>query len=182
MPSVLKRQATEERGLPPTLFQSTLAFGTGQARAGNTTHGVALVPVCLICPGMKDANQVTQQCMTMIHPATGWFKIVNIPNKRAVHGRDNFDNDLGWQGVLSAARQAMHLLVHTTNRAMPTHLVFGCITILNVAFEANWQYIKERQQQHILCDNKHAKLSVFCPYHEPCNAHTTCVWTQRHSQ
>ena len=28
-------------------------------------------------------NQVTLQCLTMIDPATGWFEIVQIPNKRA---------------------------------------------------------------------------------------------------
>ena len=39
--------------------------------------------------------------------------------------------------------------VHTTNQATPAQLVFGRDAILNVNFEANWQYIKDRKQRLI---------------------------------
>ena len=37
---------------------------------------------------------------------------------------------------------------------MPTQLVFGRDALLNVSFEADWQYIKERKQHRILQNNK----------------------------
>jgi NADH:ubiquinone oxidoreductase subunit len=66
--------------------------------------------------------------------------------------RDLPDN--GWTGILSAIRQAIRSTVHTTSRATPTQLVFGHDAILNVSFEANWQYIKERKQRLIVQNNK----------------------------
>ena len=65
----------------------------------------------------------------------------------------------GWTGVLSAVRQAMRSTVHTTTRATPTQLVFGRDAILNVSFEANWQYIKERKQKLITQNNKRENLT-----------------------
>lgn len=44
--------------------------------------------------------------------------------------------------------------MHTTTRATPTQLVFGRDALLNVSFEANWQYIKERKQKLIIQNNK----------------------------
>ena len=60
----------------------------------------------------------------------------------------------GWTGVLAAVRQAMRSTVHTTLRATPTQLVFGRDALLNVSFEADWQYIKERKQKLITQNNK----------------------------
>ncbi len=170
----------------------------------------------------------TLHCLTMIDPATGWFEIVDIPNKRAdyianileftwlsrypwpteirmdrgkefaaevsaalkeeygitkklittrnpqsnsiierihqvvgdmirtrgIRDKTDLDPDFQWQGVLSAVRQAVRSLVHTTTRATPTQLVFGRDALLNVSFEADWQYIKERKQHRILQNNK----------------------------
>ena len=74
---------------------------------------------------------------------------------RTIGIRDSRDlNDYGWTGVLSAVRQAMRSVVHTTMRATPTQLVFGRDAILNVSFEADWQYIKERKQKRILQNNR----------------------------
>ena len=179
-------------------------------------------------PFGKKENEVTLHCMTMIDPATGWFEIVEIPNKRAdyianileytwltrypwpteirmdrgrefagevaaalkteygiqrklittrnpqanaiverihqvvgdmlrtrdIRGKDTLDPEFGWTGVLSAVRQAVRSLVHTTTRATPTQLVFGRDALLNVSFVADWQYIKERKQHRILQNNK----------------------------
>ena len=43
----------------------------------------------------------------------------------------------------------MRSTVHSTLRAMPTQLVFGRDTLLNISFQADWQYIKERKQKLI---------------------------------
>jgi NADH:ubiquinone oxidoreductase subunit len=45
-------------------------------------------------------------------------------------------------------------LVHTTTLATPTQLVFGRDALLNVSFQADWDYIKERKQHCILQNNK----------------------------
>ena len=176
----------------------------------------------------KKGTLVTLHCMTMIDPATGWFDIVDIPNKRAdfianlleqhwltrypwpteicmdrgkefaaevskalrdeygferklittrnpqanaiierihqvvgdmictrdIRGKADLDDYFGWSGVLSAVRRAVNSLVHTTTRATPTQLVFGRDALLNISFEADWQYIKERKQNVIRQNDK----------------------------
>ena len=62
--------------------------------------------------------------------------------------------DFGFQGILSAVRRAVNSTVHTTLRATPTQLVFGRDALLNVSFQADWEYIKERKQKLILQNNK----------------------------
>jgi hypothetical protein len=69
--------------------------------------------------------------------------------------KDKRDLDDGsWGGVLSAVAFAMRATVHTTNQASPMQLVFGRDAILNVSFQADWQYIKERKQKLIVQNNK----------------------------
>ena len=64
------------------------------------------------------------------------------------------DPDYPWTGILSAVRRAMTATVHTTTRATPTQLVFGRDAFLNVSFNADWAYIKERKQKLIIQNNK----------------------------
>ena len=173
------------------------------------------------------SKEVTLRCLTMIDPATGWFDIVYVPDKRAdlianliemnwltrypwptevvmdrgsefaaevrellkneypikrklittrnpqansiverihqvVHNMvrtqaisdaDDLDPVFQFEGILSAVRAAVNSTVHTTNRATPMQLVFGRDAILNVSFEADWQYIKERKQRRIRQNN-----------------------------
>ena len=178
-------------------------------------------------------KEVVLHCLTMIDPATGWFEIVEVPNKQAdeiinlleitwltrypwptevvmdrgkefarevrdtligeygvirklittrnpqanamverahqvihnmvrsmqVRSVDDIDPTYGWSGILAALRQAMRSTVHTTTKATPTQLVFGRDAILNVSFEANWQYIKDRKQKLILQNNARENAS-----------------------
>ena len=176
-------------------------------------------------------NQTTLHAMTFIDPATGWFEIVEVKNKRAdfianlfeqtwlnkypwptevvmdrgkefmaevkemlheygitrkpittrnpqanamverahqtihnmirsqaITGMDSL-SDGEWTGVLTALGFAMRSTVHTTNRATASQLVFGRDAMLNVNFEANWQYIKERKQHLIRQNNKRENAS-----------------------
>jgi transposase InsO family protein len=59
-----------------------------------------------------------------------------------------------WSGVLAAVGFAMRATVHTTTRATPMELVFGRDAILNIQFQANWQYIKERRERMIIQNNQ----------------------------
>ena len=61
---------------------------------------------------------------------------------------------LKWDGILAAVAFAMRATVHTTNRATATQLVFGRDAMLNVSFEADWQYIKARKQKLIRQNNQ----------------------------
>jgi hypothetical protein len=73
---------------------------------------------------------------------------------RNITGIHDLDATFKWKGVLGAVQRAVNSLVHTTTRATPTQLVFGRDALLNVSFEADWQYIKERKQNLILQNNK----------------------------
>ena len=73
---------------------------------------------------------------------------------RGITGLKDLDKDDPWTGILSAVRHAVRCLVHTTTRATPTQLVFGRDALLNISFEADWQYIKERKQHRILQNNQ----------------------------
>ena len=78
----------------------------------------------------------------------------NMVRTRGVTGLNDLDPDFGWKGILAAVRQAVRSLVHTTTQATPTQLVFGRDALLNISFEADWQYIKERKQKLIVQNNK----------------------------
>ena len=71
-----------------------------------------------------------------------------------IQQKDDLDPRWGFEGILSAVRRGVNVTVHTTLRATPTQLVFGRDAMLNVTFEADWQYIKERKQKRILQNNK----------------------------
>ena len=59
-----------------------------------------------------------------------------------------------WEGVLSAVGFAVRATVHTTMRATPMQLVFGRDAILNIGFQADWEYIKDRRTKVILQNNR----------------------------
>ena len=73
---------------------------------------------------------------------------------RNIKGKHDLDDLFGFQGVLAAVRDAVRSIAHTTTLATPTQLVFGRDAFLNISFEADWQYIKERKQHWIVQNNK----------------------------
>ena len=98
----------------------------------------------LITTRNPQANAMIERAHQVIH---------NMIRSLEIQGAKDLD-DYGWDGVLAAVRQAMRSTVHTTNRATPTQLVFGRDALLNVSFEANWQYLKDQKQKRILHNNK----------------------------
>ena len=71
----------------------------------------------------------------------------NIQSKEDLEGGD-------WTGLLNAVHFAMRATLHTTRRATPMQLVYGRDAIHNIRFEADWQYIKARQQRIIRQNNE----------------------------
>ena len=59
-----------------------------------------------------------------------------------------------WDGILAAIGFAVRTTYHTTTQASPAQLVFGRDPIFNIAFEANWQHIRQRKQKEIARNNK----------------------------
>jgi hypothetical protein len=96
------------------------------------------------------ANSIVER----VHQVVG-----NMIRTRAIKGKADLleqalDPNRPWDGVLSAVRHAVNATVHATSRATPTQLVFGRDALLNVSFEADWQYVKDRKQQRILHNNR----------------------------
>ena len=73
----------------------------------------------------------------------------NMVRSLKIHGKQDLDPDFRWTGILSAVRQAVIGTVHTTNKATPSQLVFNCDAILNINFQANWEYLKLQKQKQI---------------------------------
>ena len=78
----------------------------------------------------------------------------NMLRSAQIKSKKDLDETFGWDGILASIRRAANSTVHTTSRATPTQLVFGRDAMLNVSFEADWQFIKERKQKLILQNNK----------------------------
>lgn len=104
-------------------------------------YGITKKPITTRNP---QANAIVERAHKTIH---NLIASKQIKDKRSLTGGD-------WKGILSAVRFAMRATVHTTTQATPMQLVYGRDAILNVSFEADWQYIKQRKQHRILQNNK----------------------------
>ena len=108
---------------------------------------------------LKDEYGITRKVITTRNPqANGIVERVHkaVHNMLRVTGiQDSGDLDeFGWQGVLSAVRRAVNSTVHTTLDATPTQLVFQRDAVLNVSFQADWEYIKDNKQKRIIQNNE----------------------------
>ena len=99
----------------------------------------------LITTRNPQANAILERVHKSIH---------NMLRTMELNDSGDLDPDFGWTGILSAVRRAVVSTVHTTLRATPTQLVFGRDAMLNISFQADWNYIKERKQKRILQNNK----------------------------
>ena len=66
----------------------------------------------------------------------------NMIKSAQIRDKTDLDPEFGFDGLLSAVRKAMNATVHTTSRATPSQLAFNRDAMLNVSFEADWQFIK----------------------------------------
>jgi transposase len=113
----------------------------------------------LITTRNPQANSMVEQTHQMIR---------NMIRSQTITSRDDLENG-EWKGVLSAVRFAMRVTLHTTMRATPMQLVYGCDAIHNIHFEADWQYLKARWQQIIRHNNEQENaqrtLHTYLPGH-----------------
>ena len=115
------------------------------AEVQDTTRKECGVRRKLIATRNPQANAMVERVHKTMH---------NMIASMGMRGRNDLDKDFGWTGVLAAIRAAMRATVHTTTRATPSQLVFGRDAMLNVSFEADWQYIKDQKQKLILQNNQ----------------------------
>jgi len=79
----------------------------------------------------------------------------NMIRSAQIKDKRDLDSFFGFKGVLVECSKAMNSTVHTTARATPTQSVFGRDAMLNVSFQADWQFIKEHKQKLFIQNNKH---------------------------
>ena len=77
-----------------------------------------------------------------------------IGNIIRTFAKDNLDENDPWAGILTATMFAIRATYHTTLQATPAQLVFGRDSLMNIKFEANWAFIKERKQKLINKNNE----------------------------
>ena len=109
---------------------------------------------------LRDEYGITRKVITTRNPQANAMverchkTISNLIRTLKITKKSDLEPYGTWDGALSAVAKAYRGTVHTTLDATPTQLVFGRDAILNVSFEADWQYIKERKQKLILQNNK----------------------------
>jgi hypothetical protein len=110
---------------------------------------------------LKNNYGITKKLITTHNPqANSMVEHIHQDTHQLIHtagisGKTDLNDEFGWTGILSGVRQAVHSTKHTTQQATPALLVFNHDVVLNVAFEVDWQYIKEPMK--------------FCPSGSPVN-------------
>ena len=99
----------------------------------------------LITTQNPQANAMVERGHQMVH---------NMLRTSGLQDTTELSDDFGFKGILAAVRRAVNSTVHTTLQATPTQLVFARDALLNVSFQADWEYIKDRKQKRILQNNK----------------------------
>ena len=99
----------------------------------------------LITTRNPQANAIVERVHKVVHQMIDTSGIKDV---------DDLDARWGFTGILSAVRRAVNSTVHTTLRATPSQLVFGRDALLNVAFQADWEAIRQRKQRLINLNNK----------------------------
>ena len=105
-------------------------------------YGIKRSPITTRNP---QANAICERAHQTVH---------NLVRSMQLQDKEDIDLEDPWAGVLAAVRMAMRATVHTTTQATPAQLVFNRDAIHNVAFRADWNYIKDRKQRLIDQNNR----------------------------
>ena len=65
--------------------------------------------------------------------------------RTALMNSNDLDIEDPRKGILTAIAFAVRATVHSTTRAMPMQIVFGCDAIFNIHHIADWRYIEEHK-------------------------------------
>jgi hypothetical protein len=109
---------------------------------------------------LKDEYGITRKPITTRNPQANAIvervhqTIGNQIRSLQINNKEGLEKYGDWDGVLGAVAKGVRSTVHTTLQATPTQLVFGRDAILNIGFQADWEYIKQRKQKLIIQNNK----------------------------
>ena len=107
----------------------------------STDYGIKPKPISVRNP---QANAIIER----IHQTIG-----NMIRTFELYDSDDLDDEDPWSGILTAVMAAVRSTYSTTTQATPMQLVFGRDAIMNIPFQANWDFIKERKQKIIHQNN-----------------------------
>jgi len=99
----------------------------------------------IVASGNPQANSMTEWCHQTL---------ANMIRTRQMRDKNDLDPEFGWSSELAACRKAMNSAVHTTSRAAPSQLVFGCDAPLDVSHKADWLHIEEQKKKLVTQNNK----------------------------
>ena len=85
--------------------------------------------------------------------------VQNMVRSFKLSGKQDLDDTSGWLGILRAVQQAVIGTVHTTNKAIPSQLVFWQDAILNIQFQAALQYLRQQKLKSIKHNDRKENLT-----------------------
>ena len=106
---------------------------------------------------LKDDYGVSKKMITTRNPQANSMverahqTVHNMIRTNQLHADPNPEERI--DGILSAIGFAMRSTYHTTLKATPSQLVFGRDAILNVGFQADWEYIRQNKERRIIQNN-----------------------------
>ena len=117
------------------------------AKMVRNDYGIKTKPITTRNP---QANSIIER----IHQTIG-----NMIRTFRMHDSEIDETD-PWSRILAATMFATRATLHTTLQATPSQLVFGRDAILNVKYEADWKFIRDRKQQLIDQNNKKGEFKA----------------------
>ena len=137
----------------PTIinFDRGTEFMAEFAKMVKDDYGIKRKPITKRNP---QANAIIER----IHQTIG-----NIIHTFQAQENPYLDETDPWGGILAATMFAVRATYHTTTQATPTQLVFGRDAIMNIKFDANWNFIRRRKQQ-LIYQNNHKENSRRIPH------------------
>ena len=115
-----------------------------QAEVSETLHHEYGIKRKIITTHNPQANSMVERVHQTVH---------NLIRSMEIRGKQDVDPDFRWSGLLSVVQQAVTGTVHTTNQATPTQLVFRRDAILNIGFQADWEYLRLQKLKQIKHNN-----------------------------
>ena len=114
----------------------------------------------MTCKPMTARNPQANATIERVHQTPG-----DMLQTSQMGDWNDLDESDPWSGIPVAVSFAMQSTCHTTVQATPAQLVSGQDALLNIEFQADWNLIKKRKQQHMNksnCKENSKRLAYKC--------------------
>ena len=122
------------------IFDRGNEFKAEVAKMITKDYGIKKKPISTRNP---QANAIVER----VHQTVG-----NMIRTFELYDNDKLDDNDPWSGILTAVMAAVRSTYSTTTQAAPMQLVFGRDAVMNIPFQADWDYIRQRKQ-HVIHEN-----------------------------